>query len=237
VAATVVLVHGAWHGAWCWEKVVGRLRDDGVPVLAVDRPGHGDSREALGDLAVDAAALRSTLDGLDEAVVCGHSYGGAVVGEAGAAHPAVRHLVFISAIVLAPGESCQASVTPVEPVEPSLLADGLRVGDDGTVTVDPAVAVPALYHDCSPADVERALPRLGPQRVDSLHAPARWAAWQRPSTYAVCRDDRALPPGLQQAFARRASEVVEWPTSHSPFLSRPDLVTALLAARARAVES
>ena len=186
------------------------------------------SRAPLGDLGVDAAALRETLDGLDRAVVCGHSYGGAVIGEGAAAHPAVRHLVFVAAIVLEPGESCAASVTASSrsrrPPSPTVC----EFADDGTVTLDPTAAVDALYPDCSPDDVAWALARLGPQRFDSLQAPATRAAWRGiPSTYAVCTEDRAIPPPLQRAFAARVGQVVEWPTGHSPFLSRPELVTAL----------
>jgi len=233
VPATVVLVHGAWHGAWCWGKVVDGLRAEGVPVVAIDLPGHGASPEPLGDLLADAAALRQTLDGLDDAVVCGHSYGGAVVTEGAADHPAVRHLVFVASFPLAPGESCSESVTLPEPVDLSKLAAAIR-DDGGVLTIDPDVAADAFYHDCSPADVELALRSLGPQRRESLATKVRRASWaDRPTTYAVCTEDRAVPVRLQRVLAERATEVVEWPTSHSPFLSRPELVTSLLTARAR----
>lgn len=235
MAATVVLVHGAWHGAWCWDRVADALRADGIPVVAVDLPGHGQSEAPLGDLTVDAAALRGVLDGLDDAVVCGHSYGGAVISEGAAGHPAVRQLVYVAAIVLDVGESCVASVTAVEPADASPLTNGMRVGDDGTVTLDPEAATEALYHDCSPEDVARALSLLSAQRMESLLTPATRAAWRDiPTTYALCTDDRAIPAGLQRSFAARAGDLVEWPTSHSPFFSRPELVTALLADRARA---
>lgn len=229
----MVLVHGAWHGAWCWDHVAARLRAEDIPVVAIDLPGHGASSAPLGDLSVDATALRGVLDGLDAAVVCGHSYGGAVIGEGAAGHPAVRHLVYVAAIVLDVGESCVASVTAVEPTDASALVDGMRAGDDGTVTLDPAAAADVLYHDCSPHDVARALALLSAQRMDSLQTPATAAAWRDiPTTYALCTADRAIPAALQRSFAVRASEVVEWPTSHSPFFSRPELVTTLLADRA-----
>jgi pimeloyl-ACP methyl ester carboxylesterase len=233
VVATVVLVHGAWHGAWCWDQVVERLDRRGVPSLALDLPGHGDSREPLGDLGTDAAALRGVLDGLDAAVVCGHSYGGAVISD-GAAHPAARHLVYLAALLLDVGESCSASAASAPPSdEPGLLDGAIQAGPDGQVALDPSLAPAALYGDCAPADVERAVAHLGPQAYASLTAPAAHAAWREvPSTYVVCRDDRAIPASMQRQLATRAETVLEWPTSHSPFLSRPDLVADLLASRA-----
>ncbi len=229
MAATVVLVHGAWHSAWCWDQVTEQLQTRGVPVLALDLPGHGESREPLGDLATDAAALGAVLDGLDAAVVCGHSYGGAVISE-GAEHPAARHLVYLAAILLDVGESCSATAAVADPDSASQLAGAIQAGDDGTTTLDPDLAAAALYHDCAPPDVEQALAHLGAQTYASLTTAATHAAWRRvPSTYVVCSEDRAIPASLQRQLAARAGTVVEWPTSHSPFLSRPDLVAELLA--------
>src|SRR6185369_14343612 len=91
----VVLVHGAWHGAWCWGPAIAALAAAGVTALAVDLPGHGD-----------AAHVSSVLDSLDGPVVlAGHAYGGAVITEAGS-HPAVAHLVYLSGMALDDGESC-----------------------------------------------------------------------------------------------------------------------------------
>ena len=84
-SAIVVLIHGAWHGAWCWDRVVPQLETAGVPTVAVDLPGHGASTEPLGDLYTHAAFVRDLLDGIDGPIVlCGHSYGGAVISEAAA---------------------------------------------------------------------------------------------------------------------------------------------------------
>ena len=117
----------------------------------------------------------------------------------------------------------------------SRLTNAIRADHDGILTVDPAAAADALYHDCSSADVELALRSLGPG--GRPRSRPRRAAWQeRPSTHAVCTDDRALPVPLQRALAERADEVAAWPTGHSPF-SRPDLVTDLVAARARGAET
>ena len=84
----VVLVHGAWHGAWCWEPAIAALAAAGVTALAIDLPGHGDDPGPLGDLHGDAAHVSSALDALDGPVVlAGHAYGGAVITEAAAIRP------------------------------------------------------------------------------------------------------------------------------------------------------
>jgi pimeloyl-ACP methyl ester carboxylesterase len=231
VAVTVVLVHGAWHGAWCWEPVIDLLDDAEIRSIALDLPGHGADTAPLSDLAGDAAALRHVLDGLDQAVVCGHSYGGAVVSEGAAEHPAVRHLLFIAAFPIAPGESVMdAAAAEVDAdAPPSELAGALRFDDEGRSVLDPNLAVSALFADCDSDVAAKAAARLGAQAVDELRGVATRAAWQTiPSTYAVCVDDRAVPAALQRVLARRCTNVVEWPTSHSPFLSRPELVAKQL---------
>ena len=89
MAATVVLVHGAWHGAWCWDLVVRRLDDAGVANVVVDNPSVMLLKSSLHD---DADNVLQTLDEIDGPVVLvGHSYGGAVVTDAGV-HPGVEHL-------------------------------------------------------------------------------------------------------------------------------------------------
>src|SRR5437588_12900158 len=106
MSPTIVLVHGAWHGAWCWDRVVERLEARGREVVAIDLPGHGDDPGPLTDLHGDADRVRSVLDRLDgDVLLVGHSYGGAVVTEAGT-HPAVRRLVYVAAFCLDDGESC-----------------------------------------------------------------------------------------------------------------------------------
>ncbi|MFM7685770.1 MAG: alpha/beta hydrolase, partial [Actinomycetota bacterium] len=104
--ATVVLVHGAWHGAWCWAALQHALDDRGIPSLAVDLPGHGASTLPLGDLHGDAAHVGAVLDRIDAPVVLvGHSYGGAVITQAAAERSDVAHLVYLAAFVPAAGES------------------------------------------------------------------------------------------------------------------------------------
>ena len=236
----VVLVHGAWHGAWCWEPVVRGLASEGVEALAVDLPGHGADTGPLGDLHADAARVRAVLDQQagGDVVLVGHSYGGAVITEAGE-HPAVGHLVFLCALALTASESC-ASVAAGDPAAGAISHDGrpdlgqaVIPGDDGMITVDPTLAAACLYNECDAATAAWAVARLGPQPLVTLQQTPLAVAWlSRSSTYAVCANDLAIHPGLQRIMAARCTRVVEWESDHSPFLSHPDLVVRLLAAAA-----
>jgi pimeloyl-ACP methyl ester carboxylesterase len=234
VTATLVLVHGGFHGAWCWERVGFQLERCGVPFVAVELPSSGAHAVPPGDLHTDAQAVTEAVETVEGPVVLvGHSYGGAVITEAGT-HEKVRHLVYIAAMQLDEGASCITAAPGVDaPVTD--LADALRPGPDPTtVTLDPAVAGPAFYFDCDADTAEWALSKLVPQPLETMtQSPDRIAWRQRESTYAVCTGDRVVHPMVQRALAARAPHVVEWDTGHFPLLSRPDLVTELLTAVAR----
>ena len=230
----VVLVHGAWHGAWAWERVLPLLRSAEVEWIALDLPGHGEDGGPFGDLHSDVVRVHEVLDQFnDDVVLVEHSYGGAVITEAGL-HPAVQHLVYVAAFALDAGESCVSAATDVEAGlishdgRPNLGA-GFIMSSGDMITLDPSSAEECLYNDCDADTVAWALARLGPQPLITLQAEPRLDAWQtKPSTYVVCVNDMAVHPDLQRIMARRCSSVVEWPTDHSPFLCRPDLVAGLL---------
>ena len=229
----IVLVHGAFHGAWCWHRLQTVLDDRALPSIAVDLPGHGASTLSLGDLHTDArhvAALLAEIDG--DVVLVGHSYGGGVVTEAAAHADNVAHLVYIAAVCPDVGESIASSATIVE--HPRSTLDGALVVTDDMFSIDPERAVAAFYHDCDAADAAYAVDRLGPQARASLVQPVTQAAWRTvPSTYILCRDDRAVAPVLQTAFAKRCGSVAELEASHSPFLSVPAAVADVLEPLAR----
>jgi pimeloyl-ACP methyl ester carboxylesterase len=234
VPATAVLVHGAWHGAWCFDRVMPLLAAANVPAVAVDLPGHGADRSPFTDLHGDAARVRALLDTINgDVVLVGHSYGGAVITEAGT-HPAARHLVYLCALALDDGESCAAAA--VEETSglsyegrPS-LAEGWARHPDGTTTLTPEGAAACLYQDCDPGTTAWAIARLGPQPMANLAQAPDAVAWRaRPSTYVVCTKDQAIHPGLQRVLARRCTTTHEWATGHSPFANEPAMVSALLA--------
>ena len=241
MTATVVLVHGAWHGAWCFDRVLPLLADAGVPAVAVDLPGHGADPGPVTDLHGDADRVRSVLDGIDgDVVLLGHSYGGAVITEAGV-HPSVRHLVYLCALALDAGESCnRAAVGEAEGISyegrPS-LSDSIVDRGDGTADLAPEGVALGLYNGLDDATVAWAVDHLTPQPLVNLQQEPRAVAWrERPSTYVVCSDDMAVHPELQRVLAKRCTGSVEWDTSHSPFASHPQLVADLLIGLAHETE-
>ena len=242
--AAVVLVHGAWHGAWCWQPVMDRLRTAGVKAFACDLPGHGFDPGPFGDLHQDAVRVRDLLDSLEPPVVLvGHSYGGAVITEAGD-HASVAHLVYLAALALDRDESCltaaagEAQAAAVSHEGRPDLGAGLTPGPDNTVTIDRSLAARCLYEDCDDETTRWALDRLCAQPLITLQQPPKAVAWRtRSSTYVVCANDLTVHPGLQRLLARRCTASVEWDCGHSPFLSHPALVADLLSELATAVRS
>jgi pimeloyl-ACP methyl ester carboxylesterase len=226
-AATVVLVHGAWHGAWCWEKVTSLLDEAGIDHVAVELP--------LTSFEDDVAATDDAIDSVPGPVVlCGHSYGGAVITAAGH-RPNVERLVFVAAFACDESESPARTAPNAEVPSTDLMGALIISEDDGVIALDQSKTPAVFYHDCAPEAVEAATQRLRPMQLECLTTPVGPPAWKAtPSTYVVCSEDRGVHPELQRIMAKRCSESVEWPTAHSPFLNRPDLVAELLAGLARA---
>ena len=239
MSSTIVLVHGAWHGAWCWDRVAVPLREQGHAVVAVDLPGHGTDPRPLGDLHGDAAAVRDALDALDaadgEVVLVGHSYGGAVVTEAGV-HPSVGRLVYLAAFCIEDHETCATAggddprLAAISHEGRPNLAEAFVIHDDGTITLTPDGAAECLYNDCDQPSIDWALAHLTPQPMVTFTQSPSVASWHtRPATYVVCDHDQGVHPDLQRLMAERCETTVTWPVDHSPFLSDPTRVVEFLA--------
>ncbi|MBA3339141.1 MAG: alpha/beta hydrolase [Geodermatophilaceae bacterium] len=212
-----MLVHGAWHGAWAWETLLPHLATAGLNGVAVSLPSSGGE----GDLAADAHAVRTALEELDgPAVLVGHSYGGIVISEAATAE-SVRHLVYLSAYLLPTGSSLLDALGHELPywIRVDEKAGVLRVHD----------AAKRFYGDVAPGPTAAALQQLTTQTLSSFRDAQTRAAWERiASTYLVCDQDRAVPPQSQHTMSRSATNVGTLHSSHSPFLSQPARLAAIL---------
>lgn len=226
---TLLLVHGAWHGAWCWERVLPFLSRLGVTARTVDLPSVHDSERAPAVIAADAMAVRNLIETISgHVVLCGHSYGGMVITHPIAGnHPRVKRLIYLCAYMLDSGES--PADFRNEPDRPNVIVD-----EKGMMMPDMNSVAERFFGDCDLELQQWAMQRLRamPTPMDTMPG----AAWHSvPSTYIVCTQDRAISVRLQrEVFAPRARQVLEMATSHSPFLSQPGALAELLAANLQA---
>jgi pimeloyl-ACP methyl ester carboxylesterase len=228
----IVLVHGSYHGAWCWEPLIPELEQRGHRVTAVDMPISDPSAGAgrYAEVVVDAIAS------LDAPVLVGHSMSGVVIPLVAARRP-VSRMLFLAAFLPIPGRSVneQRQAEPIDAQVAPATAEWTALGDDVWM-VGPNTATEIFFHDASPEVAAWAVARLRPQCYRVMGEVSPLAIWpQVPSDYVVCRDDRATNPawGRQAARDRLGVEAVEIDGGHSPFLTRPaelaDLMDSLIA--------
>jgi pimeloyl-ACP methyl ester carboxylesterase len=222
---TLIFVHGACvrDAAWWWSKMTRPLAERGIATAVVPLPSCGEAGETLGDLYDDVDACRQAIAEADEPVVlCGHSYGGVIITEAGV-DDRVTQLLYVTSVMPDAGQS-QAELIGSEP------APWLVPSEDGTVGVDPDMIREFFLQDCDEVTTEQALDRLTRQSLTPFTQPPRQIAWHRkPTTYIVCSEDLATTAEVQRRRARAGVRVVEFDAGHHPFLSRPDAFAQAIA--------
>ena len=221
---TIVLVHGAWHGAWCWERLVAVLEYRQCAVRTVELPSVDAGPNVTVGLESDAAAVRAVVDEVDGPVLlCGHSYGGMVISKASYRLPKVSKLVYLCAFVPESGESLVS-------IGGGQLAPWIQLKDGGLTVPDLGRAAELFYADCDSATQAWAIGQIRPQCAAPFSDAVMHPGWKEIlSTYIVCSADRAMPPDWQRdLFAPRLNKVVQIDSSHSPFLSRPTELAELL---------
>ena len=222
----IVLVHGGFVDGSGWERVYHALKRSGYSVSVVQHPTKS--------LADDAAVTRRALAALDgPAVLVGHSYGGAVITEAGN-DPRVVGLVYIAAFAPDAGESVGTLIKnplPGAPVPPILPPQ------DGYLFLDREKFAASFAADV-PADTAAFMADSQvPWGLDALNGAVTQAAWRtKPSWYLVSTEDRMIPPDAQRAMAKRAKATVsDVKASHSVYVSQPETVAAIIQTAAAAV--
>jgi pimeloyl-ACP methyl ester carboxylesterase len=227
--ATYILVHGGWGGAWTWRDVGKELTRRDVPWTALDLPSS--TRGALSNtyLADDAREVIevASLDG--PVVLVGHSYGGAVITEAAEKIPNLERLVYIAGFVPTLGQSASEAKAEVDVM--TRLDDAIE-RDGEFLVLNPLLAHAALYQDCKEKVAAWAVSQLTPQTLASFRSPRSSFDVEAPSRYILCTDDNAIDPTLQKLMSERCTEMVTLESDHSPFLSRPGVLTELLVANA-----
>jgi pimeloyl-ACP methyl ester carboxylesterase len=226
--ATYVLVHGAWHGAWCWQKLTPLLEEAGHRVLTVDLPGHGDNPAAVSEMTLEqnAQRIRETIEEVDEPVILvGHSMGGMSVTQAAELVPEkISTLVYLTAFLPNDGQSLPqlAAGDPDELVQKNMIVDEAT----GTALVADHALRDAFYGECSDEDFALATSLLVPESLAAMGAPVAISeerAGSVPRVYVECLRDRAITIRKQREMhsARGVGRVLQIDTDHSPMLSTP----------------
>jgi len=238
--ATFVLIHGAWHGGWCWERVVPLLEGRGHRALAPDLPGMGEDATPLHAVTMGrwVESVRALIERQHEPVVLvGHSRGGVVISQVAEAVPArVEQLVYLAAFMLPSGQTLggalaefRAVPADTEPLEFS--------ADRSTSTIKAASRRPVFYNATDDAWAERAAGLLKPEPMMSFRTPVTTTDehfGRVPRSYVECTRDRAIDIELQRSFHRRmpCRRVITLDTDHSPFYSAPESLASALDALA-----
>jgi len=220
----VVLVHGGFVDGSGWQAVYKALKKEGYTVAVVQNP----TLSLADDVLVTKRAIASQNGPV---ILVGHSYGGAVITEAGN-DPKVARLVYIAAFAPDKGESVNTLIKdppPGAPVPPILPPQ------DGFLFLDRAKFAASFAGDVSPAEASFMADSQVPWGVDALAGTISEPAWKtKPSWYLVATNDRMIPPDAQRSMAKRAgAKVTEIKGSHAIYVSQPQAVAAIIAKAAK----
>ena len=224
--AAIALVHGGFVDGSGWEDVYQILKKDGYRVSIVQNPTTS--------LADDVAATKRVIaEQKGPVILVGHSYGGAVITEAGN-HPSVTGLVYITAFAPDRGESVAALIKdppPGAPVPPILPPE------EGFLALDKAQFAASFAADVAPEKADFMANSQVPWGVAALGGAVTEPAWRsKPSWYLVATDDRMIPPAAQRAMSKRAgSSVAEVKGSHAVYVSQPEAVAELIQKAAKSL--
>jgi pimeloyl-ACP methyl ester carboxylesterase len=230
--STYILVHGAWHGGWCWHKIVPQLVKAGHHVVALDLPAHGEDTTPIAGLTLDTqvdTVVRLIQSRKEPVILVGHSFGGVFVSQVAERAPElIKSLVYVCAMVPLNGQSGNDQLDPTSQLGPSLVLNPA----EGYATIKPDMVPFLFYNDCSPEDIAYATPLLSREPLLPTVQPVSLTAerfGRVPKTYIECTRDNIFSLGHQRHWQTRiACQVRTLEAGHSPFFSKPAELTDVL---------
>lgn len=225
---TYLLLHGAWHGSWCWQYITPLLQAQGHTVIAPDLPGHGKASRAFTRIT-----LKSYTDAVTEiAATCrhpvtlvGHSMAGTVISQVAERCPhLIDELIFVAAFIPAHQQSLlqQAQESKTSGISSQMKVDS----ENNSIELKSSPLLKALFFNaCPSADAEFAFSQLQPEPfqpfLDPVHLTEAWGGVRK--KYIICMKDKVLRPEDQQRICKQAGckSVVILEADHSPFFSTP----------------
>lgn len=236
--ATFILVHGAWHGAWCWECVIPLLQASNHQVFAPDLPGHGADKTPLMKITLKSylECIQHLVESAtEEVILVGHSMAGIIISQV-AENKAekIKKLIYIAAFLPQNGGSLFSLAQQQGPTPFSTL---MRAEPHENAFYFPSEHVKAFaYHQCDEERVAQVKQRLCVEPLIPLATTVKLneAFEQIPKLYIECEADQAVSLDLQRKMHQTTPcQVVSLPTDHSPFYSAPHALTDLLLAAAQ----
>lgn len=238
---TYLLVHGAWHGAWCWNKVVPLMKNKGYKVITVDLPGHGSDTTNANSIKLDdyVAKVTETANGIEgKIILVGHSMGGIVISQAAEilGKNKVIKLIYLDAFLPKNGESVSSLARMIEsnlPKDPSriTIGSGLIVSEDKKTSIfKPEVADILFYHDCTRSDKDFAHRNLSRQSFAPLGTPVNVSDsiyGAIPKYYILCTESKDLDKSILPSRVK-CEQVVKLKSGHSPFFAKPRKLVKIL---------
>ena len=223
----IVLVHGSWHGGWCWNKVIPLLQAKGYSPHAIDLPAHGKDKSDVINISLDSYAGKviTTIDQIGKQVILvGHSMGGSVITQAAEYIPRnINRLIYLAAFLPENGSSLYDYA--LQDLESELTGNIIIDEENNLSSLNPKCISAAFYGQCSDADIEYAKANLVDEPLKPSNTPVvttdRYASV--PRFYIKCLLDCAVTPSLQTKMvnAMPCREIISLDTDHSPFFSAP----------------
>ena len=232
---TFILIHGSWHNAWNWHKVVPILEKQGHRVFAIDLPGMGRDKTPIQEvtLATTVQEICKLIDSIEgQSILVGHSKNGIMISQAAEYRPEkIEKLIYLAAYLI-PNAATQAEYS-MQDIYGVLKPYVTRFPDTSSHTLQPAIYKEGLYHDCDDAIYQMAKMLLSHESAVTAVTPLQLTEENFGSVrrfYIECTEDKAVTPFIQQKMYQETpcEKVYQMATSHSPFFSQPQELCDIL---------